>query len=218
MDYTVVTNQTDIHDALEAIVQKHATTDYQNPISDTQQHAFESALPLLSKSQGRLILDAGCGTGMSTTILSKHYPTQLIVGVDKSCNRLQRNTSKPNAQTLLCRADLIPFFQQAKMAKLFFEKIYFFYPNPWPKSKHVKRRFYGHPIFPTILQLTHKIEVRSNWKLYLEEFAYAAKLLGWQASSIQTPTHQPMSLFEKKYIEANCRTYQLELSKVSKSK
>lgn len=58
-------------------------------------------------------------------------------------------------------------------------KHYLLYPNPYPKPMRLKQRWYAHPAFPLLFQLTpkevqSKTVVRSNWELYLNEFATAA--------------------------------------------
>ena len=54
---------------------------------------------------------------------------------------------------------------------------YFLYPNPWPKPRQLSRRWQGHAAFPTAVALGGVIECRSNWRLYVEEFAFALRAL-----------------------------------------
>ncbi|HSH49642.1 MAG TPA: SAM-dependent methyltransferase, partial [Halomonas sp.] len=49
------------------------------------------------------------------------------------------------------------------------------YPNPYPKPRHLKMRWQGHPVFPAILALGGRLELRSNWRIYVEEFALALR-------------------------------------------
>jgi len=55
---------------------------------------------------------------------------------------------------------------------------YLLYPNPYPKSKRLKQRWYAHPSFPLLLaQADGTTILRSNWKQYLEEFAEATEIM-----------------------------------------
>ena len=53
---------------------------------------------------------------------------------------------------------------------------YILYPNPYPKAKHLGRRWYGHPVFPYLLALGGVIRVRSNWEVYCQEMKLAVDI------------------------------------------
>jgi SAM-dependent methyltransferase len=67
---------------------------------------------------------------------------------------------------------------------------YLLYPNPYPKAKRWKSRWYGHPSFPLLLQLGGDIVIRSNWETYLNEFAQAVLFAdeAWTATSSSSGT------------------------------
>ncbi len=80
------------------------------------------------------------------------------------------------------------------------QRHYLLYPNPWPKSAHLKRRWHGHPVFPHLLALGGELEARSNWRLYLEELAAALALAGITASVTPVAdTEETLTDFEEKY-------------------
>ena len=58
-----------------------------------------------------------------------------------------------------------------------FKSTLFLYPNPWPKKKHLGRRWHGAPVFPALVKLGGELEMRSNWQTYLDEFALALACL-----------------------------------------
>jgi tRNA G46 methylase TrmB len=75
---------------------------------------------------------------------------------------------KPNA--ILLRAELSDFFSLvASKSDWIIHSHYLLYPNPYPKKKHLQRRWHGHPIFPIVLILGGNLIVRSNWRTYCEE-------------------------------------------------
>ena len=77
----------------------------------------------------------------------------------------------------LVRADLVDFWSLVYTdATWNIHSNYLLYPNPYPKSQHFKRRWHGHPVFPTLLGLGGNLILRSNWNIYCEEFLDAVKI------------------------------------------
>jgi hypothetical protein len=85
------------------------------------------------------------------------------------------------------------------------------YPNPWPKARHYKRRWPAHPAFPWLLGLGGDLEVRSNWRLYLEEWQVVLEDLGVGSTLTTVPpdTASPLSPFEAKYLASGHGCYAL---------
>ena len=52
-------------------------------------------------------------------------------------------------------------------------------------------------------QLGGSVELRSNWKIYVDEFAIASRLLGLDAKVESLSATEPMTLFERKYTANN---------------
>jgi len=87
------------------------------------------------------------------------------------------------------------------------------YPNPWPKAAHFKRRWHGHPVFPELLALGGLLELRSNWRIYAEEFRQAAEICGIHAPPVVSFSVQsPLSPFERKYAASGHRLYRLGIN------
>ena len=224
MDYTVLSNQTDLHKDLEKLVRKHVAHPFQKPTPPLQQQIFIELDNLIQQNTSPIILDFGCGTGLSSQNFATIYPDHLIVGIDKSIYRLNKHNVWKNhpisrylAQhdnLVLVQAnimDLIPLIAKAGWNT---EKQYHFYPNPWPKSEQFKRRLHGHPIFSDLLSLSSYIEIRSNWRVYLQEFLLATKYINshWSGQvKVLKSNSTPMTLFEKKYWQSSEATYQLIL-------
>jgi tRNA G46 methylase TrmB len=118
----------------------------------------------------------------------------------------------PNA--ILIQAELATFWMlAATRSDWIIDYHYLLYPNPYPKSKHLKRRWHGHPVFPALLALGGNVIVRSNWPIYCEEFISAIKAIdnsnalnGFKCKvnnvhQIPFPNeNESMSHFERKYI------------------
>jgi tRNA G46 methylase TrmB len=190
------------HPRLQEVVRKHLTTPYQRRPSDAGTRAFDSIVDRLARAP--FILDAGCGTGASTLALAREFPDSLVLGVDKSAARLatgQRlidaGSAPANARLLHC--ELVDFWQLAVAAGLRCAHQFLLYPNPWPKAEHLKRRWHAHPVFPAILALGGAIELRSNWRIYAEEFSQALGIAGVASICDVFVPDEPLTPFERKY-------------------
>ena len=146
-----------------------------------------------------MILDAGCGTGESTRRLTEQFPEALVLGVDKSAARLAKYAHKIPENAFLVRADLSDFWRLAAAAGWRLQRHYLLYPNPWPKPEHLQRRWHGSPVLPFIVALGGWLELRSNWRLYVEEFAFALERRGFHAICETYQTSEALTPFERKY-------------------
>lgn len=210
----VTSNQQDIHKDLLSEVRKHQQHAFLKPPAAHTVAAFKEVQEAISQWSGPVILDACCGVGESTAVLAGRYPDALVIGVDKSAHRLQRylhyTPTEQVGQAVLVRADLNDFWRLAQAAELRFQQQFVLYPNPWPKQKHLGRRWHGAPVFPAMVACGGQLTVRSNWPLYLKEMRVALACYG-VAASIQAvePDSQPMTPFERKYQQDGQPLWQL---------
>ena len=211
---SVTSNQETLHKDLEEVVRKYARTTFLRPIADHTREAFAQVEEFVGKfyatrnadpatgcgetsAIGRgapgtapraVILDSGCGTGESTIHIARRFPGIPVIGIDKSCARLNKagNPSQTAgedipANAFWIRAELLDFWRLAlehvKSGKWTIPYHAVYYPNPWPKQSEATRRFHMHPIFPTLLALGKTIELRTNWEIYAREFAEAARIV-----------------------------------------
>lgn len=190
------------HPRLREFVSRHLQIPYRREPSAAGQAAFAAVAAQL---RAPFVLDAGCGTGASTLALARRYPRQRVLGVDKSATRLalgQRALGRDDAprNAMLLHCELVDFWQLAAAAGLRCARQYLLYPNPWPKAEHLKRRWHAHPVLPSILALGGTIELRTNWRIYAEEFREALRIAG-VASALETfVPGEPLTPFERKYL------------------
>lgn len=205
--------QTGIHEQLASVVAKHAASIFRKPFSAYNRSAFDASMAAWRLAAGGasaampLILDTGCGVGLSTLHLATQFPDHFVIGIDQSADRLARNTLWPGtlpANFTLVRADLVDYWRLLLAAGIRPARHYLLYPNPWPKSAHLGRRWHGHAVFPTIVALGGQLECRSNWRIYVEELAAALAQLAPAAkpniSFSQYVTAAPITPFERKYL------------------
>lgn len=206
---TVQSNQTGSHEQLRAVVARHAATTFRKPVSDINLAAFTHSIAAW-KAHGSspLILDAGCGVGLSTRKLAQASPGHFVIGVDQSADRLGREVRWSGVTPenfITVRADLVDYWRLMLAEHIYPQQHYLLYPNPWPKKSQLSRRWHGHAVFPVLVALGGRIECRSNWKIYIDEFAAALHQLGGMA--VHCETHHSLACdtltpFEEKYLHS----------------
>jgi tRNA G46 methylase TrmB len=214
----VQSNQSSVHEQLQTVVSKHLATPFRKPLSAVNLEAFATSIAAWKAHGGApLILDAGCGVGLSTRKLAQAFPESFVIGVDQSADRLSRDirwaADLPN-NFVTVRADLVDYWRLMLAERIYPQQHYLLYPNPWPKKSQLGRRWHGHAIFPVLVALGGRIECRSNWKTYIDEFASSLHQLSGIA--VHTEKHESvpaeaLTPFEAKYASSGhtlwrCRT------------
>ncbi len=199
----VCSTQSGVHPRLPAVLHRHLTSPDRTPVSGHNRRAFERLAERLAHHAGPLVLDSFCGTGLSTARLARRHPDHLVLGIDKSASRIARHQGPDRDNCLILRAECEPLWTLLAAAGIRADYHYLLYPNPWPKPGHLQRRIHGHPAFAALLRLGGRVELRSNWQLYVEEFGVAMHLAGHPGLVSRLPGENgeagDLSLFERKY-------------------
>jgi tRNA (guanine-N7-)-methyltransferase len=202
----VDSRQNGAHARLATIVQRHLDQPFRRPVAEHSRRAFDELALRLADDPRPRVLDSGCGTGASTLRLARLHADALVIGVDKSAHRLQtgqREVAMIDAprNALLLRCDLVDFWLLAAAAQWRFALQYLLYPNPWPKPEHVQRRWGAHPVLPSLLACGGQLELRTNWKIYAEEWSIALGMAGlpWHMDCYDVAQQPALTPFEEKY-------------------
>lgn len=207
MDYTIHSQQ----DTVSPRIQRHvgSGSDYLRPMPHHQQAVFATIAELWAKREVPMVLDSGCGRALSSQLLHRQYPGHRVLGLDQSLDRLSRSGllevadgvwGDPDRGLLVARMNLIDAWRLLRTAHWPIERHYLWYPNPWPKAKHAKRRFHAHPVFSDCLALSPYFECRTQWVLYAKEFmAAVGQHEGFDVTMDRVPKDSACSHFEKKY-------------------
>ncbi len=194
----VESNQAGPHRGLGALVARHLREPWRKPVAAHNRPALDALAARRALDPRPLVLDSFCGTGVSTRALAARHPDCLVVGIDKSAARLAKH-GEAGEGYLLLRADCEAVWQVLAGEGVRLAAHYLLYPNPWPKAAQLKRRVHGHPAFPLLLELGGALELRSNWRLYVEEFGIALHLAGVRSAVSAVPGGEPLTRFEAKY-------------------
>ena len=213
----VNSRQQGVHPRLVAALDAHVSQAWRAPLHQPTVEAFDALQRLIGQTAANLVLDAGCGTGESTRQIARERPDCLVIGVDKSAARLRRGgfVRLPHREgnAVWLRAELATFWRLAVEAGWRLHRHYLLYPNPWPKPAHLRRRWHAHPVFPHLLRLGGVLEMRSNWRVYAQEFAVAVnRVLGTGASPSALGDTGVTTPFERKYRASGHPLYSVSVS------
>ena len=208
----VTSNQLGPHESLEKVVSKHLLTESKKPFEQHTLDAFQSVQSWLADWTGPIVLDSCCGVGESTAVLAKRHADAKVIGVDKSAIRINKHDQHYHQGTenhRVIRADVIDFWRLVSEHQWAISHHYLLYPNPYPKSSQFKRRWHGSAAFADLVKIGGQLEVRSNWKIYIEEFSLALELANIQNSWGCHDTSQPITPFERKYTASGQHCWRL---------
>lgn len=216
----VFSSQKGVHPRLEGLLDRHLAIRWSQPLHGPSVEAFRKLEKVVDGNSDSIVLDSGCGTGESTRLLAQSLPDCIVVGVDKSASRLSRTgaDSFPHREgnAIWVRAELTSFWRLALESGWRLHRHYILFPNPWPKPGALQRRWHAHPVFPDLLRLGGRLEMRCNWAPYAAEFATAVNRLLGVCVQPGHPDELPvLSPFERKYRNSGHRIYSVVVSCVS---
>ncbi|MCA9661913.1 MAG: hypothetical protein KC486_26475 [Myxococcales bacterium] len=217
----VRSNQPGVHPRLAEVVRRHLERAWEQPPHGPTVAALEALRRRLPELHERpLVLDSGCGTGESTLALAARHPEALVLGIDRSAARLRRGgrvEPRCDGRAIWLRAELTTAWRWLADRGVHLRAHYLLYPNPWPKAAQLQRRWHGHPIFPTLLALGGRVELRTNWRIYAEEFAIAAAIAGRRAAPAVARLAEgpPLTAFERKYAASGHALYRVALAEAN---
>ena len=158
-------------------------------------------------NNNKKFLEIGFGYGENLIHLSKNNPDTLVIGCEVYEPGIANVVEKIETENLkniyIYPKNIFSLFGSLK--KNSFEKVFIFYPDPWPKKKHFKRRL----ISEILLKKIHKILKKNGLifistdsadylNLILFKFFLNKKFL-WVNKKIVDCYKRPKELIESKY-------------------
>ena len=206
---------TRITDAQEAALQAH-----------WQKYGLPNDVPLnldeIFPTYKTRIMEIGFGMGEATAILAKEFPETAFLGVEvhrpgvgKLCASLEANGSN-NVRIL--QHDVIDVINN-QLADDSFDGVHIFFPDPWQKKRHIKRRL----ITPEFLRLIYPkiksggfIHVATDWVPYatfaMKSFAQVLEL--YEGGEVTRPSWRPVTRFEGQGLNKDHRVTDMRYTKI----
>ena len=167
------------------------------------------------------IMEVGFGMGEATAILARDFPETAFLavevhrpGVGKLCARLDENGS---ANVRILQHDVIDVINN-QLPDESLDGVHIFFPDPWQKKRHIKRRLltpeFLRLIFPKIKKGGF-IHVATDWVPYAE-FALKsfAQVPEYQGGEVSRPNWRPITRFEGQGLDKNHRVTDMRFTRV----
>ena len=155
-----------------------------------------------------IIMEIGFGMGEATAIIAKNHPNNGYIAVDvhpPGIGKLLARIIENDLTNLKVIEDDVHVVLQHMIVDESLDGIHLYFPDPWPKKKHNKRRI----VNDGFLQLIHPkiktggfIHIATDWVPYAESIkeVFAASAL-FNGGVIDKPEWRPVTRFEGQGID-----------------
>jgi len=155
-----------------------------------------------------IIMEIGFGMGEATAIIAKNHPNNGFIAVDvhpPGIGKLLARIVENDLTNLKVIEDDVHVVLQHMIPDNSLDGIHLYFPDPWPKKKHNKRRI----VNAGFLQLIHPkiktggfIHIATDWVPYAESIkeVFAASTL-FAGGVIDKPEWRPVTRFEGQGID-----------------
>jgi tRNA (guanine-N7-)-methyltransferase len=156
----------------------------------------------------KIIMEIGFGMGEATAIIAKNHPDNAYIAVDvhpPGIGKLLSRIDEDKLSNVKVIEDDVHVVLEHMFADQSLDGIHLFFPDPWPKKKHHKRRI----VNESFLQLIHPkikkggfIHIATDWVPYAtsiqEVFSNSDLFAG---GVIPKPEWRPVTRFEDQGID-----------------
>jgi tRNA (guanine-N7-)-methyltransferase len=165
-------------------------------------------IPSIFPSSEKVIMEIGFGMGEATAIIAKHHPNNGYIAVDvhpPGIGKLLARIIENDLTNLKVVEEDVHVVLQHMIADESLDGIHLFFPDPWPKKKHNKRRIVNEAFLALIHPKIKKggfIHIATDWVPYAvsiqEVFAGSTLFTG---GVIDKPEWRPVTRFEGQGID-----------------
>lgn len=167
-----------------------------------------------------LVVEIGCGMGEATSAMAAADPARDYLGVDVHtpglANLLALAERDALANVRAARGDAVELLRDL-MKPGALDAVHVFFPDPWPKAKHHKRRI----IRPDVVALIRErlrpgalLRCATDWAPYaqqmLETLAADPGLRNAHGGFAPRPAQRPVTKFERRALAAGRHIFDLE--------
>ena len=174
-------------------------------IEFTQQ---EITLSEIFPTSEKVIMEIGFGMGEATAIIAKNHPNNGYIAVDvhpPGIGKLLARIVENDLTNLKVIEEDVHVVLQHMIPDESLDGIHLFFPDPWPKKKHNKRRIVNEAFLALIHPKIKKrgyIHVATDWVPYAENIqqVFAGSIL-FTGGVIDKPEWRPVTRFEGQGID-----------------
>jgi tRNA (guanine-N7-)-methyltransferase len=158
--------------------------------------------------RARTILEIGSGMGETTAEIAQAHPEIDYLAIEVHAPGvgalLKRLAERELSNVRIVQHDAVEVVQHM-LAPESLEGVHVFFPDPWPKKRHHKRRLIQAPFVHLLAQRVRPggyVHVATDWEPYaqqiLEVLSGEALLLNTAPGFAPRPAHRPLTKFEQR--------------------
>ena len=179
-------------------------------------------LPALFPDSEKIIMEIGFGMGEATALIGRDFPNDGFLavevhfpGVGKLMARIEELGLK---NVRIMETDVHPLFEE-HLEDLSLDGIHLFFPDPWQKKKHNKRRIIN-PEFLALIAPKIKtggfIHIATDWVPYAEviQEVFASSAV-FEGGVVDRPEWRPLTRFEGQGITKDHQVTDLRYRKIN---
>jgi tRNA (guanine-N7-)-methyltransferase len=178
-------------------------------------------IPEIFPTSHKVIMEIGFGMGEATAIIAKNHPNNGYIAVDvhpPGIGKLLARIVENELTNLKVIEEDVHVVLQHMIADESLDGIHLFFPDPWPKKKHNKRRIVNQGFLALIYPKIKKggfIHIATDWVPYAnsiqEVFAGSTLFAG---GVIDKPEWRPVTRFEGQGIDKDHAVNDMMYTKV----
>ncbi len=169
----------------------------------TCEHTLENCFSNRKNVRNPVVLEIGFGMGESLVEMAKLNPNKNFIGVDvhrPGVGSCLQNIHREQLANLKLFCDDVNDVLTKVIPDHSLDTIQIFFPDPWPKKRHHKRRL----IQPNFVTLLHKklkpngtLHIATDWENYAEHIQKVVNEFGLFTSLSSSP-FRPITKFEQR--------------------
>lgn len=158
---------------------------------------------------GPVILEIGFGTGAATIALAQADPTRLVIAIDvhtPGVGELLRHAREAGLGNLVVvEGDALSVLSE-QIAPQSLNGIISWFPDPWPKARHHKRRLVTPERIALLASRTRQggwWQLATDWAEYAQQAIETISASGqWVGGVAQRPSWRPVTRYERRGLAA----------------
>ncbi len=160
-------------------------------------------LPALFPDSKKIIMEIGFGMGEATALIGRDFPNDGFLAVEvhfPGVGKLIAQSEELGLKNIrIMETDVHPLFEE-HLEDESLDGIHLFFPDPWPKKKHQKRRIVNADFLKLIAPKIKPggfIHIATDWVPYAEviEEVFAASEI-FDGGVVDRPEWRPLTRFE----------------------
>lgn len=179
-------------------------------------------LPGLFPHSEKIIMEIGFGMGEATALIGRDFPNDGFLAVEvhfPGVGKLMARIEELGLKNIrIMETDVHPLFEE-HLEDQSLDGIHLFFPDPWQKKKHNKRRIIN-PEFLTLIATKIKaggfIHIATDWVPYAEviEEVFASSV-AFEGGVVDRPEWRPLTRFEGQGITKDHQVTDLRYIKIN---